>query len=148
MSERIPVSLVISDIDSTIADKYDTWAFAIDEALDKICDLYQRPREDVVKDLLDYVPEDQRHIAPYIGKDLAADIERTPSLRPQTPEQEKRWLKFCTIGESNVTKQNCMTASFKPLIKSVNPARNSFYIRILVNLKFCLVWQKWALPPI
>lgn len=89
MSERIPVSLVISDIDSTIADKYDTWAFAIDEALDKICDLYQRPREDVVKDLLDYVPEDQRHIAPYIGKDLAADIERTPSLRPQTPEQEK-----------------------------------------------------------
>ena len=94
MTDRIPVSLVISDIDSTIADKYDTWAFAVDEAIDRISALYQRDRKEIVKDLLDYVPEDQRHIAPYIGKDLAADIARTPSLRPQTPAQEKEMAKI------------------------------------------------------
>lgn len=94
MSDKKPISLVISDIDSTIADKYDTWAFAVDEALDRICALYGRDRKDVVKDLLDFVPEDQRHIAPYIGKDLAADIARTPSLRPQTPAQEKEMAKI------------------------------------------------------
>ena len=94
MTDKIPVSLVISDIDSTIADKYDTWAFAVDEAIDRISALYQRDRKEIVKDLLDYVPEDQRHIAPYIGKDLAADIARTPSLRPQTPAQEKEMAKI------------------------------------------------------
>jgi len=89
MSDKKEINLVITDIDNTIADKFDTWGKALDAAMDKLAVLYGRSREDLSQDLLAHVPEDKKHISgPYIGKDLRGDIAHTPSMKPQTKEQE------------------------------------------------------------
>ena len=90
MSEKKPISLVVSDIDNTIADKFGAWGNALDVALDKLSALYGRDREDISKDLLAHVPDSMKHISgPYIGKDLRSDVALTPSLKPTSPEMEK-----------------------------------------------------------
>lgn len=88
MAEKKDIRLVITDIDNTIADKFGVWAHALDAAMERLCGLYGRSREDIAGDLLAHVPETVRHIpGPYIGKDLRADVLRTPSLQPQGHEQ-------------------------------------------------------------
>lgn len=90
MSEKQPIALVVSDIDNTIADKFDAWGTALDSALDKLAKLHNRDRKDLEQDLLAHVPESMKHISgPLIGKDLRMDVASTPSLKPSSPEMEK-----------------------------------------------------------
>lgn len=90
MSEKQPIALVVSDIDNTIADKFDAWGTALDSALNKLAKLHNRDRKDLEQDLLAHVPESMKHISgPYIGKDLRMDVACTPSLKPSSPEMEK-----------------------------------------------------------
>ena len=91
MSNNKPISLVISDIDNTIADKFGAWGNALDVAMDKLAKLYKRDRADIEQDLLAHVPDSMKHISgPYIGKDLRMDVALTPSLKPTSPEMEKQ----------------------------------------------------------
>lgn len=105
MEQKKPISLVITDIDNTIADKFDTWGVALDTAMDKLAVLYGRSREDISKDLLAGVPEDKKHISgPYIGKDLRSDIAHAPSLTPQTKEQALELEKILHEWDINKSK--------------------------------------------
>lgn len=95
MSEKKPISLVVSDIDNTIADKFGAWGNSLDNAMDKIAKLYGRDRADIEQDMLAHVPDSMKHISgPYIGKDLRMDVSLTPSLKPATPEMEKQLEKI------------------------------------------------------
>ncbi|MBO4643771.1 MAG: HAD hydrolase-like protein [Alphaproteobacteria bacterium] len=95
MSDKKPISLVITDIDNTLADKFGTWGNALDKALDKLAALYGRDRDDISKDLLAHVPDSMKHISgPYIGKDLRSDVALTPSLKPTSPEMEQELEKI------------------------------------------------------
>ena len=95
MAEKQPIALVVSDIDNTIADKFNAWGNALDSALDKLAKLHNRKREDIEQDLLAHVPESMKHISgPYIGKDLRSDVACTPSLKPSSPEMEKEQEKI------------------------------------------------------
>lgn len=86
MSEKKPISLVVSDIDNTIADKFGAWGSALDNAMDKLAKLHGRDRADIEQDLLAHVPDSMKHISgPYIGKDLRMDVGLTPSLNPTDP---------------------------------------------------------------
>lgn len=46
MTEKQPIALVVSDIDNTIADKFNVWGNALDSALDKLAKLHKRDRKD------------------------------------------------------------------------------------------------------
>ena len=95
MSDKKPVSLIVSDIDNTIADKFGAWGNALDVAMDKLAALYGRNRDDLAQDLLAHVPDSMKHISgPYIGKDLRSDVAATPSLKPTSPEMEKKLEKI------------------------------------------------------
>lgn len=90
MSGKQPITLVVSDIDNTISDKFNAWGTALDSALDKLAKLHGRDRKDLEQDLLAHVPEAMKHISgPLIGKDLRMDVTSTPSLKPSSPEMEK-----------------------------------------------------------
>ena len=95
MTEKQPIALVVSDIDNTIADKFNVWGNALDSALDKLAKLHKRDRKDIEQDLLAHVTESVKHISgPYIGKDLRSDVACTPSLKPSSPEMEKEQEKI------------------------------------------------------
>lgn len=105
MSEKKPVSLVVSDIDNTIADKFGAWGNSLDNAMDKLAKLYGRDRADIEQDMLAHVPDSMKHISgPYIGKDLRMDIALTPSLAPATPEMEKQLEKILHVWDKEKSK--------------------------------------------
>lgn len=122
MTEKKPINLVITDIDNTIADKFDTWGDALDIAMDKLAVLYGRPREDISKDLLAGVPEDKKHISgPYIGKDLRSDIAHAPSLAPKSAEQERELEKILHEWEKNKSK----AALYDGVMATINKIKTS-----------------------
>ena len=134
MTEKQPIALVISDIDNTIADKFNVWGNALDSALDKLAKLHKRDRKDIEQDLLAHVPESVKHISgPYIGKDLRSDVACTPSLKPSSPEMEKEQEKIC------------MPAFCPPSTKSKHRGRSLFFTPIPANPFVFRVWRKWAL---
>ena len=95
MADKKPVSLVVSDIDNTIADKFGAWGNALDAAMDKLAKLHGRDRADLEQDMLAHVPDSMKHISgPYIGKDLRMDVACTPSMKPTSPEMEKEQEKI------------------------------------------------------
>lgn len=95
MADKKPVSLVVSDIDNTIADKFGAWGNALDAAMDKLAGLHGRDRADLEQDMLAHVPDSMKHISgPYIGKDLRMDVACTPSMKPTSPEMEKEQEKI------------------------------------------------------
>ncbi len=105
MSDKKPISLVVSDIDNTIADKFGAWGNALDVAMDKLAKLHGRDRADIEQDLLAHVPDSMKHISgPYIGKDLRMDVALTPSLKPTSPEMEKEQEKIFHEWDKNKSK--------------------------------------------
>lgn len=95
MADKKSVSLVVSDIDNTIADKFGAWGNALDAAMDKLAGLHGRDRADLEQDMLAHVPDSMKHISgPYIGKDLRMDVACTPSMKPTSPEMEKEQEKI------------------------------------------------------
>ena len=95
MADKKTVSLVVSDIDNTIADKFGAWGNALDAAMDKLAKLHGRDRADLEQDMLAHVPDSMKHISgPYIGKDLRMDVACTPSMKPTSPEMEKEQEKI------------------------------------------------------
>lgn len=104
MSEKKPISLVVSDIDNTISDKFGSWGNSLDKAMDKLAKLHGRDRAELEQDMLAHVPESMKHISgPYIGKDLRMDVACTPSLNPTDPAQaayiEKEHEKIFRMGQ-------------------------------------------------
>lgn len=83
MSEKKPVSLVVTDIDNTIADKFDGWGVALDNALNSLAKLHGRTREDIEND----IQQSTKGKTLYVGRDIREDIGFTPSLHPADPEK-------------------------------------------------------------
>ncbi|MCQ2914398.1 MAG: HAD hydrolase-like protein [Alphaproteobacteria bacterium] len=110
MAEKTTVSLVVSDIDNTIADKFASWGNSLDKAMDKLAQLYGRDRADLEQDMLAHVPESMKHISgPYIGKDLRSDVALTPSMKPTSPEMEAKLEKIFHEWDKDKSKAELYT---------------------------------------
>ena len=102
MSDKKTVSLIVSDIDNTISDKFSPWGNALDIAINELSALYGRDCDDIARDMAAHVPDSMKHISgPCIGKDLRTDVLSTPSLRPTSPETEKRLEKIFHEWDKN-----------------------------------------------
>lgn len=83
MTARKDVCLVVSDIDNTIADKFDGWGKALSSAVDSLAVLHGRSREEIEQDML----KSAEGKVLYVGRDIRHDVANTPSLHPSDPQQ-------------------------------------------------------------
>ena len=104
MADKKPVSLVVSDIDNTIADKFGAWGNALEQ------------------DMLAHVPDSMKHISgPYIGKDLRMDVACTPSMKPTSPEMEKEQEKIFHEWDKEKSKDEL----YEGVLATINKIKSS-----------------------
>lgn len=90
MTVKKDVCLVVSDIDNTIADKFDGWGKALSSALDSLATLHGRDRADIERDML----KSGEGKVLYVGRDIRHDVANTPSLHSEDPYIEKEHEKI------------------------------------------------------
>lgn len=80
-------ALIVTDVDNTITDFFNTWGKITDKALDSLAESRGMKREDLVADIRENVPgEDRFH-------NIAGLIKHTPSLQPKTEAERAKFEK-------------------------------------------------------